>query len=99
MFLDFPDTQAMPSHGVVIRRDSPVFSRESTASATIANLAEATVLRRGIGVRPGWQRVTLPDGRQGYMLDQHIRSPSATRAYFEKIGGRWWLTGFYGGID
>ena len=47
----------------------------------------------------GWVEVTLPDRRRGYMRVTDLRSPSDTRAYFAKRGGRWMLTGFYGGVD
>ena len=99
MFVDFPDFEQMPSYGVVTWKNAPVFSKESTASATIAHVADSAVLPMTLWVKPGRQKVTLPDGREGYMLGRHIRSPGDTRAYFERYFWRWRLVGFYAGLD
>jgi hypothetical protein len=40
----------------------------------------------------GWLKITTPDGNEGYVLDQYIRSPSDYQACFEKVGQKWMMT-------
>jgi hypothetical protein len=41
---------------------------------------------------PAWVRIRLPDGREGFVSAQFIRSPTNYRAGFKKTGGKWLLT-------
>jgi hypothetical protein len=41
---------------------------------------------------PAWVRIRLPDGREGFVSAQFIRSPTDYRAGFKKTGGQWLLT-------
>lgn len=44
-----------------------------------------------------WLAVSLPDGRRGYVHAAQVRSPVDYRAFFEKDGDEWRITGFVAG--
>jgi hypothetical protein len=44
-----------------------------------------------------WERVTLGNGKSGYVSSQYIRSAIEYRAFFKQIGGKWNLTAFVAG--
>lgn len=44
-----------------------------------------------------WLAVSLPDGRRGYVHAGQVRSPVDYRAFFEKDGDEWRITGFVAG--
>ena len=46
---------------------------------------------------PGWVKVIVPDGRNGYVASRYIRSPIDYRLGFERIRGKWLITAFIGG--
>ncbi|HYN25146.1 MAG TPA: SH3 domain-containing protein [Pyrinomonadaceae bacterium] len=46
---------------------------------------------------PGWVKVIVPDGRNGYVASRYVRSPIDYRLGFERIRGKWLITAFIGG--
>jgi hypothetical protein len=45
----------------------------------------------------GWEHVTTPDGRSGFVSARYLRSPIDHRAMFAYQDGRWWLMAYLAG--
>lgn len=44
---------------------------------------------------PAWVKITTPSGHQGYVAGRYIRNTLDFEADFQKIRGRWYMTGLY----
>ena len=67
--------------------DAPVIA---TLSFTVVTLASAP--KSG-----DWTRITLADGRQGFIASRLVRSPIDYRAFFTRVDGGWRMTLFLSG--
>jgi hypothetical protein len=101
MFARFPREDLMATHWVVIRPKAPVYARQSVTSPVLRRATFDVFPTEDAykGSLQGWARVTLPDGRKGYMLTKDIRNISESHAHFTKTSSGWKMTGFYQGID
>ena len=58
----------------------------------VLNLSGSDSPERKNRADSAWVRIRLPDGREGFVSAQFIRSPTDYRAGFKKTGGKWLLT-------
>ncbi|MEO6256550.1 MAG: SH3 domain-containing protein [Sphingomicrobium sp.] len=77
--------------GAVLRK------RPSERSPAIARLDWHVLTLSGPWNGGAWVKVTLDDGRGGYVRDALARSPIDYRAWFRKRRGRWQMEGFLAG--
>ena len=94
-----PDVEPF-THGVVIARDSTVQSEPSLGSASlgrlsydIVNVTDWEVDDRSPNSRQKWTRIRFRE-RDGYLLEEHVRSPIEQAACFVKSGANWRMTAF-----
>ena len=86
-------------HGVVISRDSTVQAEPSTTSAALGRLSYDIVevidweIDDKTDARQKWVRIRHAK-RDGYVLEEHVRSPIEQAACFVKSGNGWKMTGF-----
>ena len=86
-------------HAVVISRDSTVQAEPSTASSALGRLSYDIVEVNDWEVDdrkdPKQKWVKIRHGkRDGYVLEEHVRSPVEQAACFVKSGNAWRMTGF-----
>ena len=82
---------------VAIRPGAELRSGPDAASPVVATLDWDVLTVPEWDPDSGWQRVTLADGRSGYLRAEDLRSPIDYRAAFQRIGGRWRMTAFIAG--
>ena len=82
---------------VAVGPGAALHSGPSDASRTIAPLRWHVVTAQHDDGESRWVRVSLVDGREGYVRRALIRSFGDYRAVFAKRGGRWRLTAFVAG--
>jgi hypothetical protein len=87
-------------HGAIVSRDTGMHAEPSPSSSTLARLSydivEVTdweVADKASGQPQKWVRVRHR-GREGYVLEEHVRSPIEQAACFAKSGNAWRMTGF-----
>lgn len=103
-FSAFPDGLDGYEYASIVGDNVRVRSQPNTTASIVTNLSydvvKATFL---IGDNnrednfPGWVKVVVPDGRNGYVASKYIRSPTDYRLGFEKNRGKWLITAFIGG--
>jgi len=86
-------------HAVVISRDSTVQSEPTTSSAALGRLSYDIVEVDDWEIDdrkdPKQKWVKIRHGkRDGYVLEEHVRSPVEHAACFVKVGNAWKMTGF-----
>jgi hypothetical protein len=87
------------NHAVVISRDTTVQAEPSTSSAALGRLSYDIVAISDWEVddkadaKQKWVRIRL-GSREGYVLEEHVRSPVEQAACFVKAGTGWRMTGF-----
>ena len=86
-------------HGVVISRDSTVQAEPANGSAALGRLSydivEVTDWEIDDRKDPKQKWVKIRYGkRDGYVLEEHVRSPVEQAACFVKAGNAWRMTGF-----
>lgn len=83
---------------VVLEADVPVHQGPDGSAPVLARLSHELVRAGGaVGPLPHgpfWVSVELPDGREGYVRDAQIRSPTDYHACFAQIEGRWQMVRF-----
>lgn len=100
VFSRFPDHDGGFDFSAIIARDVRVRSEPNDKAPMIASLSYDIVLNLSGSDSPerknradsAWVRIRLPDGREGFVSAQFIRSPTDYRAGFKKTGGKWLLT-------
>jgi len=100
VFSRFPDNDGGFDFSAIIARDVRVRSEPNDKAPMIASLSYDIVLNLSGSDSPerknradsAWVRIRLPDGREGFVSAQFIRSPTDYRAGFKKTGGKWLLT-------
>ena len=86
-------------NGVVISRDSTVQAEPSTSSAAVARLSYDIVAVTDWEIddkndpKQKWVRIRHGN-REGYVPEEHVRSPIEQAACFVKSGNGWKMTGF-----
>jgi hypothetical protein len=87
------------NHAVVISRDSTVQAEPSTGAAALGRLSYDIVevddweVDDKADPKQKWVRVRYGN-RNGYVLEEHVRSPIEQAACFVKAGSGWKMTGF-----
>jgi hypothetical protein len=87
------------NHAVVISRDTTVQAEPSTSSAALGRLSYDIVAISDWEVddkadaKQKWVRIRF-GSREGYVLEEHVRSPVEQAACFVKAGTGWRMTGF-----
>jgi hypothetical protein len=100
VFSRFPNNYDGFDISVIIAKDVRVRSEPNDKAPMITSLSYDIVLNLSGGDSPepknkadlAWVRIRLPDGREGFVNAQFIRSPTDYRAGFKKTGGKWLLT-------
>ena len=82
---------------LVIRPGAELRAAPDAASAALAALDWDVVTVPEWDGEGAWQRVTLADGRSGYVRSEDLRSPIDYRAAFRRIDGRWRMVAFIAG--
>ena len=99
VFSRFPDYDGF-DFSAIIAKDVRVRSEPNEKAPMITSLSYDIVLNLSGSdspepknkADPAWVRIRLPDGREGFVSAQFIRSPTDYRAGFKKTGGKWLLT-------
>jgi hypothetical protein len=87
------------NHAVVISRDTTVQAEPSTSSAALGRLSYDIVAINDWEVddkadaKQKWVRIRHGN-RDGFVLEEHVRSPIEQAACFVKAGNGWRMTGF-----
>jgi hypothetical protein len=100
VFSRFPDKYGGFDFSAIIARDVKVRSEPNDKSPMITSLSYDIVLNLSASdspepkskTDPAWVHIRLPEGREGFVSAQFIRSPTDYRAGFKKTGGKWLLT-------
>jgi hypothetical protein len=100
VFSRFPDDYGGFDFSAIIAKDVRVRSEPNEKTPIFTSLSYDIVLNLSGGDSPepknkadsAWVRIRLPDGREGFVSAQFIRSPTDYRAGFKKTGGKWLLT-------
>jgi|SRR5690349_10500679 len=83
---------------IVIDSAVPVRSAPRVAASVVTSLTYAVVRKdRSVPGTPGWEPITLADGRHGWVNAAQLRSPIGMRVGLFRKGGRWWLGSYFGG--
>ncbi|HEV7242261.1 MAG TPA: SH3 domain-containing protein [Thermoanaerobaculia bacterium] len=94
----WPDTHDSFETLAVIADDVPLRASADRNAPAIATLSHDLVTRAS---QPGeggsWQKVTLADGRNGFVEAKYLRSPVDYRAGFSKGADGWRMTAFVAG--
>ena len=103
-FSTFPDDLDATEHAPIVGENVRVRSQPNTTARIVTNLSydivKATFLVSGTNRHddiPGWVKVVVPDGRNGYVASKFIRSAIDYRLGFQRIRGKWLITTFIGG--
>jgi hypothetical protein len=95
----WPEDVEPVNHAVVISRDTTVQSEPSTSSASLGTLSYDIVAINDWEVddkadpRQKWVRIRHRN-RDGFLLEEHVRSPIEQAACFVKSGNGWRMTAF-----
>jgi hypothetical protein len=95
----WPEDVEPVNHAVVISRDTTVQSEPSTSSASLGTLSYDIVAINDWEVddkadaRQKWVRIRHRS-RDGFLLEEHVRSPIEQAACFVKSGNGWRMTAF-----
>jgi hypothetical protein len=95
----WPDDVEPFKHAVVIAKDTTVRAEPSNAAAALGSLSYDIVAITDWEVddkadsNQKWVRVRFRN-REGYVLEEHVRSPLEQAACFVKGGSGWRMTGF-----
>lgn len=100
VFTRFPEDYDGFDFSAIIAKDVDVRSEPNDKAPMLASLSYDIVLNlSGSGsseaknkADTNWVLIRLPDGREGFVSAQFIRSPTDYRAGFKKTGGNWLLT-------
>ena len=100
VFSRFPDDYDGFDFSAIIAKDVRVRREPNDKAPMITSLSYDIVLNLSGSdspeaknkTNPPWVRIRLPDGREGFVGAQFIRSPTDYRAGFKKAGGKWLLT-------
>lgn len=107
-----PEREDRPdSPFIIVRDNAPLRTLPSTGSALVAMLSYDIVdVDRDFGTafndhsiddgrngEPHWVKVSLPDGRRGFVASDAVWNPIGLRIEFALIDGRWRITGFIAG--
>lgn len=103
-FSAFPDDLDGYEYASILGENVRVRSQPSTTANIVTNLSYDIVKATfpvsddiRAGKVPGWVRVVVPDGRNGYVASRYIRSPIDYRLGMERIRGKWLITYFIAG--
>jgi hypothetical protein len=94
-----PDVEPF-THGAIIARDSTVQAEPSLSSSALGHLSydivpvsDWEVADKSPNARQKWVRIRFGE-RDGYVLEEHVRSPVEQAACFVKTPGGWRMTAF-----
>lgn len=98
VFTLWPEEYDAFEHAVVLGSEVAVRSAADSKSPLLTTL-DFTIVERTDPSAPeeGWTKITLPDGRSGYVEAAYLRSPIDTRVRFAKIEGKWQIVFFLAG--
>jgi hypothetical protein len=74
-----------------------VREKPSSDAPVVATVSFAVVKRASVPKSGEWTRITLGDGRQGFIASNFVRSPIDYRAFFSRANGGWRMTLFLAG--
>lgn len=103
-FSTFPDDMDAYEYVSIIGKNVRVRSKPNITAKIVTNLSydivKATLLisdnNREDDI-PGWVKVVVPDGRNGFVAERYARSAIDYRLGFERIRGKWLIISFIGG--
>ncbi len=103
-FSTFPNDLDATEYASIVGENVRVRSQPTTSASIVTNLSydivKATLLisdnNREDDI-PGWVKVVVPDGRNGYVASRYVRTAFDYRLGFERIRGKWLITAFIGG--
>jgi hypothetical protein len=101
---NLPDADSAFTHAAIVGENVELRRSPDAAAEVVATLAYDVVkvdYEKSIRERNketfAWVKLTTLDGKDGYVLAQHVRSPIDYRACFEKSGDRWRMTALIAG--
>jgi hypothetical protein len=99
VYYKWPDSAGIDASGAIIARETLVKARPAANSATLLTLsydlvevADWEVANDGKDNPQKWIKLKTKAG-EGYVPEEHVRSPLEYRACFAKSGARWRMTG------
>jgi hypothetical protein len=95
LFLRFP-AELDPWTAGVGGPDARLYVEEKTTAARVI-IPWEILEEASLNSETGWVRVSLSDGRRGFLRREDLWSPIDYRAIFERRGGVWRLVAFLGG--
>jgi hypothetical protein len=100
----WPDDVDPFSHAAIVGENVRVRAAPGLQGEVVATLSYAVVPLEAWnvgaeagGIRSGWARIRLADGRTGFVSGAYLRSPVDYRAGFEKVNGSWRIVFFLAG--
>lgn len=103
-FSTFPDDLDAFEYAPIIGANVRVRSQPNANAAIVTNLSYDIVKATfpnaediKEGEAPGWVKIVVPDGRNGYVAQRYIRSAVDYRISFERVRGKWLITAFIAG--
>jgi hypothetical protein len=82
---------------LVIGEDVPVFEEESTASRRVETVSWDVLEMAPYEQGPRFMQVKLPDGKVGFVEQEHLRALADYRLFASRLKGRWRITAFIAG--
>lgn len=98
LFSRFPDDLDIFEGGVVVvKPGAQLWTRPDGRPMLTIPLWTVIEQSEVPGERESWRKVTLLDGRSGFVRTADVRSPADYRVIFERRRGRWVMTSFIAG--
>ena len=100
-FSTFPDDLDAFEYAPITAENVRVRSQPKTTARIVTflsyDIVKATFPNESNQEDPGWVKVIVPDGRNGYVASRYVRSPIDYRLCFERVRGKWLITAFIAG--
>lgn len=98
VFTTWPEDYDPFEYAAILDPAVPVRSAADFKSPLLTRL-EFTIVKKADTMSPeeGWTKITLSDGRFGYVETSHLRSPLDHRIRFAKVEGKWQVVFFLAG--
>jgi hypothetical protein len=103
-FSTFPNDLDATEYASIVGENVRVRSQPTTSASIVTSLSY-DIVKVGLLISdnnreddiPGWVRIVVPDGRNGYVASRYVRSAIDYRLGFQKIRGKWLIVTFIGG--
>lgn len=82
------------TYSAIVGKDINIRAEPDLSASVISQLSYDIVKVDNRFVHDKWQKITIPDGREGYVFGEFIRSKYDWSAGFAKVGGEWKMKWF-----